>query len=308
MPAKTRLSLYNMELEPGTYMVSDYFNEGKFVQFKEEHFLKYCHLNVLEKIAEGGFGTVYTVSSGVDSSISILKRLQYLGRPQDDKEVWGDVYFLSKLRHRNIVRVQNMFIFTQCVCIIMEYCEGGTLETYVLSNKRTDICVLQRLVKELLSGLVYCHNENIAHRDVTARNILLTQSMVLKLSDFGLAVKSRDEHNKVMKSNEFLGDSKYLPPEVLRREPFDPLLVDTWSVGCVVYFMFVKQFLFTGSELEIAKKHFEYDRNSERLLQPVHPNIRQLVLNLLQLSVKSRPFLRSVITTFGKVDNIIPVV
>uniref|UniRef100_A0A8W8N4L2 Protein kinase domain-containing protein n=1 Tax=Magallana gigas TaxID=29159 RepID=A0A8W8N4L2_MAGGI len=105
--------------------------------------------------------------------------------------------------------------------------------------------------ENLLSAVDFCHRNNIAHRDITPCNILLTNKMSVRLADFGLSVPCRDSEGRVILCDDYLGHIHYSAPEVLKKTPYDPLLSDIWSVGVVLYFMIHANVPFTGDEEEI---------------------------------------------------------
>ena len=73
---------------------------------------------------------------------------------------------------------------------VFEFCSNGSLFS-VIHEKRTKLGFDEkiRLMKELATSLVYLHGEEIIHRDISSRNILLTANLTLKLADFGCARK-----------------------------------------------------------------------------------------------------------------------
>lgn len=81
----------------------------------------------------------------------------------------------------------------------------------------------------------YLHRERlIAHRDIKLANVLLGSGGVIKLADFGLS-NFYSQELKELKSS--CGSPCYSAPEVIQRDPYDPLAADIWSLGVVLYAM-----------------------------------------------------------------------
>lgn len=209
---------------------------------------------VLEEIDEGGFGRIYKVLNIETNREFALKRLCYEGEFQDDKYVFAEVYCLSKLKHPNIIELEEFILKPERLYIIMEYARYGNIEQYVIRNHPLPPSENMGYFSQIMSAICYCHSRNIAHRDLTPSNALLTESFNLKLADWGLATPCGKDRDNPIFSEDYIGDSRYLPPEVLRRAPFSPLPTDVWGLGCVLFFMLTSEPPFEGTETSIINQ------------------------------------------------------
>lgn len=159
---------------------------------------EYVRLNHIE---EGSYGIVFRAREIATGEIVAVKQLK-LGR-----EVSGgfpitslrEICTLMRVRHENVVTVRevsfNMFAAKFKVCtdddggvyLVMEFVEhdlktliGEMRDTFAMSEVKT-------LLKQLISATAALHDAFIVHRDIKTTNLLMTNSGMLKLADFGLA-------------------------------------------------------------------------------------------------------------------------
>ena len=111
----------------------------------------------------------------------------------------------------------------------MEYCHCGSVGAYLRSGNRLKEEELREVVSCCLLGLSYLHNRNVMHRDIKPDNLFISESGVIKLGDFGLAVQL--EHS-CSKRNTTCGTSLYMGPEVY--DGGACLKSDVWSLGISV--------------------------------------------------------------------------
>lgn len=100
--------------------------------------------------------------------------------------------------------------------------------------------IIRRYMIQIVSAVEYLHGIGIAHRDLKPENIMFESKSLdstLKLIDFGYSKKT-DENLETP-----VGTVAYVAPEVITTNHYDKA-VDLWSLGCILYFMFVKYCFF----------------------------------------------------------------
>jgi serine/threonine protein kinase len=92
--------------------------------------------------------------------------------------------------------VQLFGVCSKPICIVTEFLQQGTLSD-VLGKRKEAITELQmiRWAKDIASGMHHLHMENIIHRDLAGRNVLVTETGVCKVADFGFARLANNEVN-----------------------------------------------------------------------------------------------------------------
>ncbi|KAF5958918.1 hypothetical protein HYC85_000127 [Camellia sinensis] len=98
--------------------------------------------------------------------------------------------FLSSVHHPNIVRLLDVFQAEGCVFLVLEFCAGGDLASYIRLHGRVQEQVARKFMQQLGAGLKVLNSHHIIHRDLKPENILLSSphsDAVLKIADFGLS-------------------------------------------------------------------------------------------------------------------------
>ncbi|TFK85051.1 Pkinase-domain-containing protein [Polyporus arcularius HHB13444] len=146
-----------------------------------------------------------------------------------------EIDIMQRLQHRNICQFKEVFYETSGISIVLEFVKGGDLLDYLEMRKELPEPVAQRLTYQICEALAYVHGLGIAHRDLKPENILLTDDNppVVKIADFGLA-KVVDTMTAL---HTFCGTPAYLAPEIVNGAEGYDLVVDSWSVGVIVWAM-----------------------------------------------------------------------
>jgi len=143
-----------------------------------------------------------------------------------------EIKLLKCMKHPHIVEMLDFQWDESYIYIVMEYCDGGDLSTFIHSRQKLNEKVCQLFLQQLASALHYLRQNNVSHMDLKPKNLLLTSKTrpKLKLADFGLAQSlGNDETQTSLK-----GSPLYMAPEILLQKSYDAS-VDLWSVGVILY-------------------------------------------------------------------------
>ncbi|CDP14105.1 unnamed protein product [Coffea canephora] len=169
-------------------------------------------------IGTGGYGSVYRarLPSGKVVALKKLHRLEG-ENPNFDKSFRNEADMLSKIRHRNIVKLFGFCLHKRCMFLIYEYMDRGSL--FCILRDETEAVELDwikrvNLIKGIAGALSYLHHDcdpPIIHRDVSSNNILLNSQLEATLSDFGTArIFELDSSNQTVTAGTF----GYMAPEL----------------------------------------------------------------------------------------------
>ncbi|KAG0539131.1 hypothetical protein BDA96_03G296200 [Sorghum bicolor] len=188
-------------------------------------------------IGEGGFGRVYEgiLEDGERVAIKVLKR----DDQQGTREFLAEVEMLSRLHHRNLVKLIGICTEGHSRCLVYELVPNGSVESHLHGSDkgaaRFDWDARLKIALGAARALAYLHEDSsprVIHRDFKSSNILLEHDFTPKVSDFGLARTALGEGNEHI-STRVMGTFGYVAPEYAMT---GHLLVksDVYSYGVVL--------------------------------------------------------------------------
>ena len=205
------------------------------------------------EIGSGAFGKVVSAThqiTGEKVAIKILDKIILSQTPEDYQLVKQELSILKIVKHKYIVRLYEILETPQHIFIVTEYCEGRDLMDYILTRTRLTEEESLKYFQQLINALYYLHSQNITHRDIKIDNLLLDRNYDLKLIDFGLSTKYRDD--KLL--DQPCGTVVYAAPEVLECKEYHGMLADVWSSGIVLYGMLSGYLPFCEKDDEVNKQ------------------------------------------------------
>ncbi|XP_024007713.1 G-type lectin S-receptor-like serine/threonine-protein kinase RKS1 isoform X2 [Eutrema salsugineum] len=143
------------------------------------------------KLGAGGFGPVY--KGVLQDSIEIAVKRLSRNSGQGMEEFKNEVKLLSKLQHRNLVRILGCCVELEEKMLIYEYLPNKSLDYFIFYEEKRAILDWQKRMKIICGiarGILYLHQDSrlrIIHRDLKASNVLLDNDMIPKIADFGMA-------------------------------------------------------------------------------------------------------------------------
>ncbi|XP_048837935.1 serine/threonine-protein kinase Nek8 isoform X1 [Brienomyrus brachyistius] len=246
----------------------------------------------IKVVGRGAFGIVHLCRRRTDGALVILKEIPVEQMTRDERlAAQNECQVLKLLNHPNIIEYYENFLEDKALMIAMEYAPGGTLADYIQKrcNSLLDEDTILHFFVQILLALHHVHNKLILHRDLKTQNILLDKhQMIVKIGDFGIS------KILVSKSKAYtvVGTPCYISPELCEGKPYNQRS-DIWALGCVLY------------ELASLKRAFEAANLPALVLKimsgtfaPISdrysPELRQLVLNMLNLDPSKRPQLSEI--------------
>ena len=228
---------------------------------------------VVDLVGRGGMGEVYAVRHTVLDTKHALKviRPEILEHAEAPQRFRREAQVMAKLRHENIIQVDDFGTSNGLTWLRMELIEGGKF-SYAEGKSLADIleesgplpeAVVKDLLEQILEGLSFSHQMGVVHRDLKPANLLLTAGGKIKIADFGLVrlagadwlqsqvqltvarsmadpdatrLEMEDSGSKGTETRALLGTYEFMSPEQKKGEEAD-YRSDLYSVGLIVYRM-----------------------------------------------------------------------
>ncbi len=217
---------------------------------------KLGNFKIVKKLGEGGMGVVF---EGFDIllerkvAIKVIHP-QYLRDESFLKRFMREAKYASKLNHPNICTIYQIGEHLGLNFIVMEYIEGEQLKKLLKAGPFKIIPALKILI-QIAEGLEYAHKNGIIHRDIKSSNIMVENSGLVKILDFGL-VKSIDKDSSISltKTGGLIGTPQYMSPEQILGKKVDKRS-DIFSFGIVMYELLTGNLPFNGENyMELINK------------------------------------------------------
>ncbi len=232
-------------VEPGTLL------EGKY--------------EILDKIREGGMGSIYRVRHRLLEEIRVVKVMKPSTVADADlrRRFVEEARTATRLKHPNICTIHDFAIDESGMAyLVMEYIEGSSVSEFLKLQGRPALPLALEIAHQSLLALGFLHRKGIVHRDVAPDNIMLTRDEhggpLVKLIDLGIA-KVAEGPVDATATGVFLGKLKYASPEQYGSLPKGQRLdgrSDLYGLGIVLYELLTGVLPFEGDTVvELLRAH-----------------------------------------------------
>jgi serine/threonine protein kinase len=243
-------------------------------------------------INEGENGLIYKATNKKNNKIYVIKAIKdNNNRVLIDREK----NLLKNESHQNIIRYYSSFVENNINYFVLEFFDGEDLEH--LSNKYKSEnppkyipeSLIIIILKGVINGLIYLHNRNIMHRDITPDNIMIDNNNVVKITDFGISKKCNNLDE--LAKGSLRGKTHYTSPEIskayFKGQQYTNynFKTDIFSLGVTMFNIMTFDF-----PLNINKKTKTFERN-ENFIDPniYNRKLIELVESMLIFDENLRP-------------------
>jgi hypothetical protein len=212
---------------------SNGYSEVMFVGVHGENIIRW---QKGQPIGEGTFGRVY---KGLNKSTGELAAVKQLGigngTEAEIESIGREIQVMWQLDHENIVRYLGTSRSSRYLFIVLEYISGGSIASMLQQFGSFSESLIRKFSYHIVCGVDYLHNKGIIHRDIKGGNVLVTDTGVAKIADFGcskqlagLCTTSLEESLKTIR-----GSVPWMAPEVIKQAGHGRSS-DIWSIGATV--------------------------------------------------------------------------
>ncbi|XP_019880199.2 focal adhesion kinase 1 isoform X4 [Aethina tumida] len=282
----------------GTMLSEDYaeiVEEGDYsIPAVKNYELNRSHIELGEILGEGQFGDVHKGSYKVKDQLMpvAVKTLKGDSDHARTEKFLEEAYIMQKFDHSHIIKLIGVCSDSP-VWIVMELAKLGELRAYLQKNKdRLDLATLLLYAFQLSTALSYLESKKYVHRDIAARNVLVSNDKCVKLADFGLS-RWMGEDQSYYKASKGKLPIKWMSPESINFRRFTTAS-DVWMFGvCMWEILMLGVKPFQGVKNNDVANKIE---NGERLALPPNcpPRLYSLMSQCWSYEPSKRPTFKEI--------------
>ncbi|OHT11686.1 hypothetical protein TRFO_03928 [Tritrichomonas foetus] len=232
---------------PNVIRMYDFFREGEYMFLV----LEYCAGGTLEdRITNNDFASLFTLPSQAPST-------GYSNNAIPNSNSNNGYPPIGHSSNYNATSINSLKI----------------LNNYINSEKNSEESKI-KICHQIISALQYCYDNNIAHRDIKASNVLFDSAGRAKVADFGLSELIGHDDNL----SEFDGSLFYAAPEIYKKVSFNPFKSDVWALGVLFYRLFSREFPFMGESKSQLKKQIVIGYYNQNLPTTIGSIIKKMLV------------------------------
>ncbi|RAK04072.1 serine/threonine-protein kinase [Halanaerobium saccharolyticum] len=241
---------------------------------------------IIEEIGRGGMAIVYSARDTLLERRVALKMLrpEYKSDAEFIDKFRQEARAVARLSHPNVVSIFDIVVDEERIYLVMEIVEGKTLKDIIKERSKLSIVESLEIARQIAAALSVAHGNQIVHCDIKPHNIILTDEMEVKVTDFGIA---RAVSNSTVRVTEtVVGSAHYFSPEQAKGGEIKAYS-DIYSLGVVLYEMTTGELPFHGeSPISVALKHIQ-----QKPVEPsqINKDIPEEVNDLIMKAIAKDP-------------------
>ncbi|MCH7825181.1 MAG: protein kinase, partial [Acidobacteria bacterium] len=253
--------------------------------------LMWGHLEIIQKLGEGQFGTVYKAR---DPALDKIVALKLFDKQRNDTD--GDIgeqfmarilkegQLLERVRHDNVVDVYGVGVHDDTVGLWMQHIPGQTLEDVLDQQGRYGPDEAIRIGVKLCGALSAVHQKGVIHRDIKIQNVMREEGGRIVLMDFGAG---RDLFGTTSwRDAGAVGTPLYMAPEVLRGEGATERS-DLYSLGVLLWHLVTKSFPYPAESVaELLEQHESAETPA---LRDIRTDVPARIANVIEKAIALDP-------------------
>ncbi|MDH4104846.1 MAG: HEAT repeat domain-containing protein [Gammaproteobacteria bacterium] len=245
----------------------------------------------VQKIGKGAFGTVLLMEDTVVDERLVLKFLNPNVSQDEEmmKRFVHELRYSRKITHRNVIRIYDFLFIRGNYAISMEYFPSHTLGNEI-NDKPLPLVKAVRYAMDVATGMAVAHQSGIIHRDLKPANVLIDDTGLVKIVDFGVAAAQQQGDTQLTRTGYVIGSPKYMAPEQILGKKVDER-ADVYSLGVILYEMLTGEPPYhRGDHMAVMYQHVQGKAKPPIEVNPdVPPGLSEIVSRAMSVD-KSRRF------------------
>ena len=245
----------------------------------------------LQKIGKGAFGTVLLMEDTVVEERLVLKFLNPNVSQDEEmlKRFVHELRYSRKITHRNVIRIYDFLSIRGNYAISMEYFPSHTLSQEI-GDKPMALAKAVRFAMDVATGMTVAHQSGIIHRDLKPANVLIDDTGLVKVVDFGVAAAQQQGDTQLTKTGYVIGSPKYMAPEQILGKKVDER-ADIYSLGVILYEMLTGEPPYhRGDHMAVMYQHVQGKAKPPIEANPgIPPGLSDIVMKAMSVD-KARRF------------------
>jgi eukaryotic-like serine/threonine-protein kinase len=245
----------------------------------------------VQKIGKGAFGTVLLMEDTVVDERLVLKFLNPNVSQDEEmmKRFVHELRYSRKITHRNVIRIYDFLFIRGNYAISMEYFPSHTLG-HEINDKPLPTDKAVRFAMDVATGMAVAHQSGIIHRDLKPANVLIDDTGLLKIVDFGVAAAQHQGDTQLTKTGYVIGSPKYMAPEQILGKKVDER-ADVYSLGVILYEMLTGEPPYhRGDHMAVMYQHVQGKAKPPIDVNPnIPPGLSEIVMKAMTVD-KARRF------------------
>lgn len=240
------------------------------------------------EIGKGNFATVFLATKvgsndNKQYAVKCISKNIILSNPVLKKLLNTEVSIMNHINHQNIMHLYEYFETENNFYLVINYCNGGDLESYMRKNKIKFFNENEalKILKQIMNGFSELRKYNIIHRDIKLSNIFIHDDTII-VGDFGFAKTGKEM------TGTKLGTPLTMAPEIIEGSCYYSSKTDLWSLGVIFYQLLYGSPPFFGLSLSELAASIRGHTGSNLVL-PTNPKISPMCASLLRQLLEEFP-------------------
>lgn len=245
---------------------------------------------IQKEIGRGAMGRVMLAEDEMVGESLILKFMhpELTADGASRERFLREVKYSRKVSHANVIRIHDMLFKDSLCAISMEFFESRGIDELLKEKKKFEAIEGLDILYQVAEGMSAAHKQEVIHRDLKPSNILIDDTGLVKVVDFGIASAASNSDSTLTKTGSIIGTPAYLSPE--RAKGLEAhYRCDIYALGIIAYCMFVGQLPYKGEPMAILFQHLEGNAPPiHEVDKSISPRLSLLVQKMMAVDAENR--------------------